>query len=458
MMFRVDYPVTDATLRWLEVIFAERFGQVWSLLRSKEGLRLQLVGSEGAIIFDKLEEGFSHAHSDQPCTWWDASGEGWLSVLGGSLPAPGVAELPMPLIETRADEHIIHYDIPGLTYWMLARVEEIGRTDLDEHGRFPATASHAYKHSYLERPIVDEWLYILGQVIKCTWPGVELINHQFSTRVSHDVDSPSRYAFRTTGGMLRAMGGDVLKFGNLKSALLAPWVRMKSKTALNPSDRDNTFDWIMDTSERNGLTSTFFFICGRTQPSKDADYEPDHPAIRELMRRIHSRGHEIGLHPSYGSYKSPLIIKQEADRLRRIAVEEGIEQSEWTARMHYLRWEHPTTLRALDDAGIVCDGTLGYADRMGFRCGSCFEYPAFDPIVGEEISIRVRPLIAMEVTAISMRYMGLGIGIAAQAKLLQLKHACRAVRGCFTLLWHNSELVDSASRQLYSSLLKNDEN
>jgi hypothetical protein len=52
------------------------------------------------------------------------------------------------------------------------RVEEIGRTDLDNHERFPATSSHAFKHGYLDRPVVDEWLHLLGQVIQRQWPGV----------------------------------------------------------------------------------------------------------------------------------------------------------------------------------------------------------------------------------------------------------------------------------------------
>ena len=43
-----SYPITDAALRWLEVILAERFGQVWHLARSREGLRLQLANTEGA--------------------------------------------------------------------------------------------------------------------------------------------------------------------------------------------------------------------------------------------------------------------------------------------------------------------------------------------------------------------------------------------------------------------------
>lgn len=321
------------------------------------------------------------------------------------------------------------------------------------HGRFPATASHAFRHGYLERPVVDEWLHILGQVIQRTWPGIALKRHAFSIKVSHDVDGPSRYAFRSWPGIARAMAGDVVKRRDFKSALMAPWVRLNSQTALHPADPANTFDWIMDVSERHGLTSAFYFICGRTDAGKDADYEPEHPAIRELMRRIHSRGHEIGLHPSYSTYQRSGAIATEAQRLRAVTDAEDIHQDQWGGRMHYLRWEHATTLQGWEQAGMHYDSTLSYADRPGFRCGTCFEYPAFDPVAGAMLKLRIRPLIAMECTVMAPRYMDLGTGEAAAAKFEQLKDACRAVGGCFTLLWHNTQFYTATERGLYQLVL-----
>jgi hypothetical protein len=32
----------------------------------------------------------------------------------------------------------------------------------------------------------------------------------------------------------------------------------------------------------------------------------------------------------------------------------------------------------MDEAGIDYGSTLSYADHAGFRCGVCYEYPAFD--------------------------------------------------------------------------------
>lgn len=454
MLRQGDAWPTQAVLRWLQDILCERFGHQISIQETAPRvLRLSVPGAASVIEQTVDSDRFTSEASELPCCPWAATAEGWTAPLDQPLPAPGVASLPSPLIEQTKPGYRIHYDILGLTYWMLSRQEEVGRTDVDNHGRFPATASHAFKHGYLERPIVDEWLDILGQVIQRLWPRLERKPHRFGMRVSHDVDGPSRFGFAKSMQVLRSMAGDLIKRRDLGNFALAPWVRLQSGKQFHPADPYNSFDWIMNLSERHGLTSAFYFICGRTDPTKDAAYEPEHPAIRDLMRGIHVRGHEIGLHPSYNTYQSPTVIVGEAHRLRKVCEEEGIRQSDWGGRMHFLRWEHPTTMYGWEAAGMAYDSTLSYADRPGFRCGTCFEYPAFDPVAGKALNLRIRPLVAMECTVMAERYMGLGTGEAAYDKFRQLKDSCRAVNGCFTLLWHNSQFTTNAERELYQAVL-----
>jgi hypothetical protein len=446
---------SDNALRWIECILSERFGNSWEIHQSVSGISLQLKGNTGSIIFDTQQECFINQSAELPFTQYtDAEEEGWEQVFAGPIPAPGVEVLPSPLIEQREDAYIIHYDILGLTYFMFNRVEEIGSKELDKHKRFPAYASHAFRYGYLERPIVDEWMYILGQVIKKTWPNIELKHHHFTMEVSHDVDIPSRYGFKSGKAILRIMASSIIRRLDFRNAILSLKIWLNSKTVLQPSDPANTFNWIMDTSEKYGIKSAFYFICGNTVPGMDADYQPEHPAIRSLIRFIHKRGHEIGLHPSYGTFQNPALIKKEADSLRKIAAEEGISQNEWGGRMHYLRWEHPATLRALDECKLTYDCTLGYADQAGFRCGTCFEYPAFDHVQGKLLSIRIRPLIVMEDTIMASQYLGLGTSQAAFEKFKKLKEICQIMNGCFTLLWHNCHLEKSEERALYESILK----
>jgi hypothetical protein len=429
---------TPAALSWLEAILMERFGHPFVIEEGSQVITLSLPGSEGNVAFDRLQQIFHQSRSDFACGQWKASEEGFTAPIDDQIPAPSENALPTPLIEMHESGASIHYDIPGLTYWMLTRKEEIGRTDLDNHQRFPATASHAFEHDYLERPIVDEWLNILGQVIRRVWPELELTQHSFEMKVSHDVDSPARYGFQSPARLFRVIGGDLIVRRDLRSAFKGPWIWLNSRKQIHPSDPQNTFDWLMTQSEESGLTSAFYFICGRTEPTKDAIYDPEMPHIRKLMGEIHRRGHEIGLHPSYNTYNAPEEIEREANRLRKVCAEEGIEQQEWGGRMHFLRWDQAITQRAWANAGMSYDSTLSYADRPGFRCGTCFEYPAFDEVSDEQLSLRIRPLIAMDCTVIADRYLGLGSTEQAYEKFDELKSKCRQVGGVFTLLWHNS--------------------
>jgi len=444
-----------AVMGWLSTILHERFSDALRLDPIQPGwVCLSLPGSPVTIQIQSMFETFDQARSDLPCAHWAAARENWQPALGSDIPAPGISVLPEPLIERAPQGYLIHYDILGLAYWMMSRKEEVGRTDLDIHMRFPASASHASRHGYLERPIVDEWFHILAQVMMRAWPALPLAEHHFQTLVSHDVDGPSWYTFSTLPQLIRTIGGDLFIRHMPLRALKAPVVWAQARSRLHESDPANTFGWLMSTSEKRGLASAFYFICGRTDACMDAQYEPEHPAIRALMREIHSRGHEIGLHPSYNTFQQPSAIAAEAQRLDRICEEEAIDRPSWGGRMHFLRWETPTTLYGWEQAGAAYDSSLGYADRPGFRCGTCFEYPAFDPARYAPVNLRIRPLIAMEVTVMGSNYLGLGTGEAACAKFMQLKNACRAVNGNFTLLWHNSELETPECRALYTSILE----
>lgn len=446
--------LSDAAVNWLQTILRERLGEPLHL-RSIEGghLVLTLDGAETPIVFDRPEPAFLTGGLEIPCQSWNAQVEGWRPPLGRPLPAPGFTRLPQPLIQINQRGGVCHYDILGFAYWMLSRREEVGRNDLDMHGRFPASSSHAFKHSYLDRPVIDEWLDILRQILNRVWPQLITRPKRFDIKPSHDVDTPSRYALRSTRTFFRAVGADLFKRQRFADALRSPWIRLTSKNKIHKADPANTFDWIMHASDRHSLKSAFYFICGRTSMQLDPEYRLEDPAIRALMRNIHARGHEIGLHGSYGTYRSPRIIAEEANRLKRICGSEGIHQDQWGGRMHYLRWETPTTLNGWDCAGMTYDSTLGYADRVGFRCGTCNEYPAYDPVSDCALTLRIRPLIAMERTVMDHGYMGLGCGEDAFAALVSLKRACKAVGGTFSLLWHNTSLERPHIRDLYESVL-----
>ncbi len=69
------------------------------------------------------------------------------------------------------------------------------------------------------------------------------------------------------------------------------------------------------------------------------------------------------------------------------------------------------------------------------------------------LTLRMRPLIAMECSVMGEAYMALGVGREARDKFLELADKCRKVGGCFTMLWHNSEFSLRSKKALYETLL-----
>jgi hypothetical protein len=354
----------------------------------------------------------------------------------------------------KSNDVYLPIDIFGSAFFMLTRYEEVVKQERDEHDRFPGTASTASEAGFLNRPIVDEYVEILWAVLKSLWPDLTRKRREFTMCVSHDVDESSRYGFSSIPQLIRAMGGDILFRHDFRRAFMGPVIRLGSTEKIHSADPYNTFDFIMDLSERYGLISAFYFICGRSHKNYDAQYQINHPSMRHLLRKIHKRGHEIGLHPSYNTYQKPHAIVAEAEHLRKVCAQEGIIQDKWGGRMHYLRWETPTTQYGWERAGMAYDSTMSYADLAGFRCGTCHEYPAFDPLNHKELKLRIRPLIAMETTIIDQKYMGMGLTPYAFDEFIKLKRECQKVAGTFTLLWHNVHLATRQERDLYEAVIK----
>lgn len=386
----------------------------------------------------------------------------WSSSIDSAEPTLVARDVPViygedpldPAFFAASEEGIsLGLDIFGSCFFMLTRYEELVTPDRDSRDRFPATASIAYQEKFLDRPVVNEYLEILWACLRRLWPFLERRERRFTILPSHDVDLPFEHAFAGPLRLIRACGGDVIKrrqFGR-------PLKRVKSWFAVKAGDPTadpcNTFDFIMNQSERRGLRSAFNFIASHTAGAIDGSYQLKHPWILELLRDSYRRGHEIGLHTSYNTYLDATQTRREFEILRAVCDAEGVLQSDWGGRQHYLRWSPVATLQNWNDADLDYDSTLAFADVAGFRCGVCYEFRTFNLVTRKALRLRERPLIVMDQTVMAAQYMGLGSGEAAHREIVKYKNRCRLFNGDFTLLWHNSSLVCPEERALYEEVL-----
>lgn len=412
--------------------------------------------NEKKIVFKKNCIFYNAGDLNAKMTFWDSSREDFTAAYDTIFPilSSQTFSPDSKLITYSKSGVLVKYDILGFCYWMLNRLEEINsKSELDAHGRFRSSASDAFKNNYLHRPIVDEWFFIISQLVKFIWPSSKLIENNYSVEVSHDVDRPSISKFSSHREVARVSASYFKKgnFGNGTLTIASKYLARKNEFSI--LDPYNTFDWIINTSNYFSCKSTFNFVVGSKNKKFDPRYDVEHPATIGLIKNIKNHGHTLGLHPSYDAYRDALLLEHQFDKLRTLCAKNNIYQEKWSSRMHYLRWEHIKSINALSNAGINIDTTLGYADQIGFRCGTCHEFPIFDHENNKLLALTMQPLIVMEGTLLHSSYMALGSKEDILQKVSDIITACKSVGGKFTLLWHNCHLDTVELKQLYSDIM-----
>jgi hypothetical protein len=346
-------------------------------------------------------------------------------------------------------------DITGSVFFMLSRYEEAAvGAPADRHGRFPGSASLAHRAGLALRPLVDEWVELLWWALQRVAPGLARRPRTPRVWVSCDVDAPYSPGAKSLALALRQSASHLVHERSPKLAAQALLNAAAERVGVTRFDPFDTFDWMLGLNERASNRVTFFFLSVTNPQRIDGCYELSEARIASLIGRMVERGHEIGLHGSYGSVDEPSRIAAELDGLQRALHLAGGTQAEFGGRQHYLRWRTNDTARALSALGLAYDSTLGFPDIAGFRCGTCHAYPMFDLQERRALSLLQRPLVLMEVTVTSSTYLNLGHGDEALALMMGLRDSCRRFGGEFALLWHNSNFVNPRAREMYETLIQ----
>lgn len=443
-----------------QVLIEDFLGLEWRHeVTEGDSFTISLEGQVGRIclpdiFFRKLGTHWLTADNlpSQPLLHWDSRELSEDIPLVDPLVPVIFGETP-PIARIGKDIIKLPVDIFGSAFFMLTRYEEVIKPERDEHSRFPAYASLAHQEGFLERPIIDEYLEILWVAMQRLWPQLQRKPRTRTLRVTCDVDSPYQLGF-TKYGMLRGLAADLIKrhsLGLASSNLRTRWRARSGDFSGDPYLAN--IDWMMDVNEQAGNQVAFYFITGGNHPL-DASYRMDETIIRKLLRRIHARGHEIGLHLSYNTYLCPEQARREADILRRTLEDEGITYAELGGRQHYLRWQTPLTARNWESAGMTYDSTISYADNSGFRCGTSREFTMYDVEQRRAMKLKQRPLVLMETTVVAAHYQGLGYSTMALEQMLRLKERALSIGGEFTLLWHNCSFEEEAAQAIYEELIQ----
>jgi hypothetical protein len=332
-------------------------------------------------------------------------------------------------IEITDDKIICDVDLFAGTFFMLTRWEESFGLHEDMHGRFPADRAVSVQSGFILRPIVDEYGALIRKWLLRSGLILPSGSRSFTLVPTCDVDIPYYWRSRPGWSLLMRSFLRHRSFDKLKKEY-ATLKAVRNGQQQDPFDR---FEYLMSLAEQHNTTLIFHMI-GGGESLFEGFYSISDLRIISLMQSFVSRGHNIGLHPSYNAFNDPRKIDQE-----RRAVEKYSGQHVKVSRQHYLRFAVPSTWTHLHNAYIESDSTLGYAAEPGFRCGTSIPFPVFDVHQRQQLPLVERPLLIMDVSLRFYKNFSIEESIDYCRQII---HQVKKHNGELVFLWHNSTLSE----------------
>ena len=354
----------------------------------------------------------------------------WVPSFDGAITVPLFLQSGVSFLERHGDIVTVQADIVTLSFLLLSRREELLIPQRDCYGRFLYQWSLSSKYGLIEFPVVDEWGMLLRQELRKIYSEERLGTHMPSLTPTHDMDTARRFP-NFYGAVRTILGGDLLRYRNAPIAResLKQYLASRRKPELDPELLGA--EALLNRSLQYGLRSEFYFM-GPDRGAEDYEYDVNSPAVRAFAQKAIVSGMVCGFH---GSRKTPTDLQRFQVEQRREG--EALGGVPICGRQHYLCFDAARTPAIWERCGMRYDSTLGYADREGFRCGTCMAYPLYDLQQDRPLNVWERPLIVMDGTL--QAYRGLTLDQALQS-MKQLFGRSMAVGGDFVLLWHNGSV------------------
>lgn len=314
-------------------------------------------------------------------------------------------------------------EIPEELWNHLTRIEEYECNFQDKFERFSY-----YQSEY--RNILDP--IVSSSLIKNESSPIYPHNKPFAVCLTHDIDTLYRSFLMRLFYCINALRHKDKMM--LKQNILA--IFNKKKPFFNIRE-------IMDLEEKYGAKSSFYFLA--LKPGEQ-DFNYNVGNLKDELKEIDTRGWEVGLHGGHQAWNSFDKLIEEKERL-----EAEFGKPVIGYRNHYLHFKVPDTWEYLAKAGIKYDTTFGYADCVGFRNGMCHPYCPYNMNTKKYIDIMEIPLVVMDVTLFGYMHLTKEDAFNLVKKLIDI---VSELNGVFTLLWHNSYLIEGTwQHEMYENIL-----
>ncbi len=329
---------------------------------------------------------------------------------------------PIKLPDFKVETSYLPFDLLAASFFLLSRYEEYWVEPRDEHNRFKADSSIAYKNNFLKFPLIEHWLEEFKKKALKVYPSLTFKSHHYTALNTIDIDFAYKYKGRSKFNLFKKYVGSVLRF--------KPDIKIFEAQTRDPYD---TYDYILDIASKKNIQTIFFFLLS-DKGNYDTNINPKSPEAIELYNRL-AESANCGIHPSYKASIDSKILAEEFDIFTDI-----IGKKPNLSRYHFLKLKLPESFNNLIKLGIESDYTLCYADQVGFRASTCRPFKGFDLHKNRSINLWLYSPCLMDVSL--KNYLKLrpqeAINEIKIMREVTLKH-----KGKFISIWHNSSFDSS---------------
>ena len=321
----------------------------------------------------------------------------------------------------QVENSVLPFDVFAASFYLVSRYEEYLPFKGDQHQRFTPAESLAYKHNFLELPLVNLWANWLREILVEHFPEIKFSSKPYSFIPTVDVDN--LYAYRGKGPK-RMIGAAVRDGFKLKVREVAHRVGTVAHVKRDPY---NTFR-MQDAMHREAGLENIYFMLFAEFAEFDRNLSMHSPLLRHKVRSM-SKATTVAIHPSYRSNSDPSIVRYEKESLAKL-----LSKPVTKSRQHYLKMKMPDTFRNLVEIGIRDDFSMGYAAMPGFRASMATPFAFYDLKADTTLPLTMHPFMLMDVTFID--YFGVSAAMALP-RMKKIVDATRAVNGQLITVFHN---------------------
>jgi hypothetical protein len=335
----------------------------------------------------------------------------------------------------------IPFDIFSASFYLVTRYEEYLDFKSDNNGKYKPTDSVAFKHGFLDIPVVDLWSKELAKTLVRKYNSLTFKRSEYRSLVAIDVDEPFAYVGRS---LIRQIGGFVHDIAT-KPAQAAHRFEYLTGGEKDPYD---VFDYISGCIEASLSDSMYFIPVGN--PSRfDKNPSWKNKEYRKLITTIAGKT-RIGLDASFRAGSESLSLNTELKRLREIT---GSDITK--SRFHCLKHVIPDSYINILQTGICEDYSMGYHNQPGFRAGIARPYRFYNLREDRSSDLRIIPYQFTDISLTSKQEL---THEAAKEIITKLIVGTQSAGGLFVSIWHNTTLLNSEAcrkwRNLFEFMLK----